>query len=172
MHSSLVYAGARQRAVHELYWCVKVMLSGVFSPHQCRHHIWKEVCNQGVPPQMVKWYYPWRIPHFPETMESALVLCMFVEIAWFFGHTCSGFRSKNQGILSDSEPPVAPPEDDPEVLAQKYIDGVAWRTNQYWVVAVTHQIPEPCPCAVFCYMLSGTYECKISLRIDGSDAWS
>ena len=64
-------------------------------------------------------------------MESALVICMYVEMAWFFGHTYSGFRSKNQGILSDSEPPGAPPEDDPEVLAQKYIDGVAWRTNQH-----------------------------------------
>lgn len=74
-----------------------------------------------------KWYYPWRIPPFPATKESALVKFMYAEIAWFIRHTYPGFRSKTQAVLSDSEAPDLsedddePPQDNPEVLVQKFI---------------------------------------------------
>lgn len=73
-----------------------------------------------------KWYYPWRIPHFPVTKESAVVKCVYGEITWSFGHMYPGFRSKTQGVLSDSESPdlseddQEPPPDDLEVLAQNW----------------------------------------------------
>lgn len=74
-----------------------------------------------------KWYYPWRIPPFPASKESAIAQCLYAKIAWVFGHTYSGFRSKTQAVLSDSEAADlsedddAPPEHDPEELAQKFI---------------------------------------------------
>lgn len=74
------------------------------------------------------WYYPWTIPHFPVAKESAVVTCVYGEIAWSFGHTYSGFRSKTQSVLSDSEPASLssddhePAPDDVSNLAKNWLD--------------------------------------------------
>ena len=83
-----------------------------------------------------KWYYPWRIPHFLATKESAVVKCVYAEIAWFFGHTYPGFRSKTLGLLSDSESPdlsednYEPAPDDLEVLAENWTGLLKDEPNQ------------------------------------------
>lgn len=91
-----------------------------------------------------KWYYPWRIPEFPAAKELALVKCFYAKIAWIFGHTYSGFRSKTQGVLSASEASDLsedddePPELDPEDVAQKFILKTSLEAESRLSGAVTH----------------------------------